>query len=146
MTSYAETAGTKTADRSTTGAASALRVALMWPVISLIITGMWHLSIEAIWPDLRNSFVAPVIAPILLTYGAWAGYGAVRASGSYVMAIVAGAILGVLPFMLQLVGFGILLGRGVDVGLLAGVFTFTMVLFGALIGGGFAVSARSSRA
>ena len=144
MSAYVGTAAQSTTSRSETGAVATLRVALMWPVVSLIITGMWHLTIEAIWPDLRNTFVPAVLAPLLLAYGAWAGYGAVRASGSYLMAIVAGAILGLLPLMLDIVGFGIILGRGVDVGLLAGVFGFSMVLFGALLGGGYAVSARSS--
>jgi len=61
---------------------------------------------------------------------------------SFGLAIVAGAILGVLPLMLQSIGFGVLLGRGVDVGLLAGIFGFTMVLFGSLLGGGFASARR----
>jgi hypothetical protein len=33
-----------------------------------------------------------------------------------------------------------ILGRGVSYGLLAGVFGFTMVFFGSIIGGGFALS------
>jgi hypothetical protein len=120
-----------------------LPAALMWPIVSLLITGGWHLAIEAIWPDLRTTFVPTVLLPVLLAYGAWAGYRSVAAGGSYLVAIVAGVILGVLPFTLQLVGFGIMLGRGFDPGLLAGIFGFTAVLWGALLGGGFAISARS---
>ena len=117
-----------------------LRAALVWPIVSLLITGMWHFAVEAIWPDLRNTFVPAVLAPLLLSYGAWAGYGTARAGGGYVGAIVAGAILGILPLALDVVGFGMILGRGSDVGLLAGVFGFSMVLFGALLGGGFATA------
>ncbi len=145
MSSYADTATAKTAAPPTTGVATALRDALVWPIVSLLITGMWHFTIEAIWPDLRNTFVPAVLAPLLFSYGAWAGYRTVAAGGSYAVAIVAGAILGLLPLMLDIIGFGVILSRGVDVGLLAGVFGFSMVLFGALLGGGYAVSARSSR-
>lgn len=122
---------------------SSLRAGLVWPIVSLLITGMWHMTVEAIWPDLRNFFVPTVLASILLPYGAWAGYRTANAGGGYVGAIVAGAILGLLPFGLQLVGFGVILGRGTDVGLLAGVFGFSMVLFGALIGGGYRMSRDS---
>jgi hypothetical protein len=122
---------------------SALATALMWPIISLLVTGGWHLAIEAIWPDLRTTFVPPVLLPVLLAYGAWAGYRSVAASSSYVVAIVAGVILGLLPFTLQLVGFGLMLGRGFDAGLLGGIFGFTAVLWGALLGGGYAISARA---
>jgi hypothetical protein len=125
------------------GSVEGLITALTWPVISLIITGAWHLGVEAIWPDLRNLFIAPALAPLLLAYGAWAGYRTVTISGSFVVAVVAGAILGLLPLMLDIVGFGLLLGRGLDVGLLAGVFGLSMVLFGGILGGGFGHSRRS---
>jgi len=113
---------------------------LKWPVISLLITGGFHFIIEAILPDLRNIFVPAVLAPLLLAFGVWAGYRAVLNGGNYVHAILAGAILGILPLLLDVFGFGMILGRGVTVGLLAGVFGFSMILFGSLIGGGFALS------
>ena len=122
---------------------AALPGVLLWPVVSLLLTGVWHFTIEAIWPDLRTTFVPAVLAPLLLAYGAWAGVRSAEASGSYVMAIVAGAIVGVLPLALDVVGFGLILGRGLDAGLLAGVFGFSMVLFGALLGGGFALGQRA---
>jgi hypothetical protein len=115
---------------------------LVWPIVSLLITGGWHLTIEAMWPDLRSTFAPPVILPVLLAYGAWAGYRSFAASGSFVVGVVAGAILGLLPFTLQLVGFGLMLGRGFDVGLLGGIFGFTAVLWGSLLGAGFATSRR----
>jgi hypothetical protein len=121
---------------------AALPQVLLWPTVSLLITGGWHLTIEAVWPDLRSTFVPAVLAPVLLAYGAWAGYRGVAVSGSYVVAVVAGVILGLLPFTLQLVGFGLMLGRGFDAGLLGGIFGFTAVLWGSLLGGGFAISRR----
>jgi hypothetical protein len=122
--------------------AGALVTVMTWPIVALLITGAWHFTVEAIWPDLKTFFVPAVLGPILLAYGAWAGYAAVRNLGSFVAAVVAGAILGVLPLVLDVVGFGVLLGRGVDTGLLAGIFGFSMVLFGSLLGGGFGSSRR----
>jgi hypothetical protein len=113
---------------------------LMWPVISLVVTGLWHLTIEAIWPDLQGTFVPAVLAPLLLSYGVWVGYRAIMLGAGFVAAVGAGLILGLLPLGLDIVGFGIVLDRGVDHGLLAGVFGLSFVIFGALIGAGFAES------
>jgi hypothetical protein len=113
---------------------------LRWPVISLLITGGVHFLAEAILPDLKNTFIPPVLTPILLAYGIWVGYKMVQSGGNYGQAVVAGAILGILPVILDVGGFGIILGRGVPQGVLAGVFGFAMILFGSLIGGGFALS------
>lgn len=85
---------------------------LLWPVISLLLTGGAHFTVEAIWPDLRNTFVPAVLAPLLLAYGLWVGYRAIAAGGHYVTAIVAAMILGILPIVLDVVGFGTILGRG----------------------------------
>jgi hypothetical protein len=143
MTSYAEVAAGSSDSRTTAHPIAALRAALIWPIVSLLVTGMWHFTVEAIWPDLRTLFVPAVLGPILLSYGAWAGYRTVMAGGGYVAAIVAGAILGLLPLMLDIVGFGLILGRGIDTGALAGIFGLSMVLFGSLLGAGFAVSRPS---
>ena len=113
---------------------------LMWPVIGLLVTGVWHFTIEAIWPDLHTIFVPAVLAPLLLAYGAWVGYRAIGLGAGFVMAIVAGVILGVLPLGLDIVGFGLVLGRGFDPGLLAGIFGMSFIAFGALIGAGVARS------
>ncbi len=126
----------------TAGAAAARRMdgavrVLAWPVAALLVTGMVHITIEAIWPDLRTFFVPSALAPLLLAYGIWAGYRVTRAGGSAVTAAIAGLALGVLPLALDVVGFGILLDRGVQNGLLAGMFGMAMILFGALIGAGF---------
>jgi hypothetical protein len=119
---------------------------LKWPVISLLITGGSHFTIEAIWPDLRTIFIAPVLAPLLLAYGFWAGYRAIQVGGTYLHAIVAGAILGILPIMLEVVGFGVIRGRGVPEGELAGIFGFAYIVFGSLIGAGFVLSREATGA
>ena len=117
---------------------------LKWPVISLLITGATHFALEAIWPDLRNTFVPAALAPILLSYGAWVGYRAIGFGGTYLHAIAAAAILGLLPIVLDIVGFGVILGRGTDAGTMAGVFGFAVIVFGSLIGAGFALSSVSA--
>ncbi len=113
---------------------------LKWPVIGLLITGGLHFTAEAILPDLKNIFQPPVLAPLLLAFGVWVGYKMLQFGGNYGSAILAGAILGLLPVVLDIVGFGMILGRGVAQGMLAGVFGFGMILFGSLIGSGFALS------
>ena len=130
--------------RSNVGATELLYRSLKWPVISLLITGATHFMLEAIWPDLRNTFIPPVLAPILLAYGAWVGYRAIGAGGTYLHAIVAAAILGILPVMLDIVGFGVVLGRGTEAGVLAGVFGFAVIVFGSVIGAGFALSGQEA--
>ena len=125
--------------------AAALAAVLTWPIAMLLITGAWHFTIEAIWPELRNFFVPAVLAPLLLGYGAWTGYRALTSTGSLAAAVVSGVILGLLPLMLDIVGFGLILGRGVDAGVLAGVFGFSMVLFGTLLGSGVAAGQTASR-
>jgi hypothetical protein len=111
---------------------------LTWPVISLLITGTVHFTLEAIWPDLKTTFIPPVLAPLLLAYGAWVGYRFAEAGGGYLGGLAAGAAVGLLPLMLDIVGFGIILGRGTTAGMLAGLFGLGMVFFGSLIGSGVA--------
>lgn len=115
---------------------------LTWPVVSLLITGAFHFTLEAIWPDLRAAFVPAVLAPLLLAYGAWVGIRAIQTGGTYLHAIIAAAILGILPVALDVVGFGVILGRGTQAGALAGAFGFAVILFGSLAGSGFVLSAR----
>ena len=115
---------------------------IKWPVISILVTGVVHFTIEAIWPDLQKLFVAPSLAPLLLAYGLWVGYKAIHNGGNYVNAIVAGAILGVLPLVLETVGFGMILGFAGR--FLVGVFGFAMIVFGSLIGSGFALGKKES--
>ena len=130
--------------RAATGSIDILWRTLTWPVVSLLITGGLHFTLEAIWPDLRATFVPAVLGPLLLAYGAWVGVRAIDNGGTYLHAIVAGAILGILPVVLDVVGFGLILGRGTQAGALAGAFGFAMILFGSLLGAGFVLSGRAS--
>src|SRR5262245_50563305 len=114
--------------------------ALRWPIAALIATGMLHLIAEAIRPDLRNEFSPAMIGVLLLAYGLWIGWSVTTAGGSIGVAVAAGAIVGILPLALDVVGFGIVLGRGVDTGLTAGVFGFLVVVFGTLAGAAFGAS------
>jgi hypothetical protein len=116
---------------------------LKWPLISILITGTVHLIIEALWPKLQTVFVAPSLAPLLLAYGIWVGYKAIHNGGNYMNAAVAGVILGILPLVLETVGFGMVLGFSDR--FLVGVFGFAMILFGSLVGGGFALSRNESK-
>jgi hypothetical protein len=117
---------------------------LKWPVIALIVTGMVHLAAEAVRPDLKNAFTPNTIGPILLAYGLWVGVRSIDGGASIAAAVAAGLVVGLLPLGLDVVGFGILLDRGVDAGLTAGVFGLLMVAFGSLIGSGYAASGRRS--
>jgi hypothetical protein len=119
---------------------------LTWPVISLLVTGATHFTLETIWPDLRNTFIPPVLAPILLAYGLWVGYRAIDVGGTYLHAIVAAGVLGLLPVALDIVGFGVILGRGTDAGVIAGVFGAAVIIFGSLIGAGFSLSGQRNEA
>ena len=111
---------------------------LRWPIFALIVTGAVHLAAEAVRPDLRNDFTPATIGPLLLVYGLWVGYGLVVRGASFVQAVAAGFGVGLLPLALDVVGFGIILGRGVDAGLTAGAFGLLVVFFGALAGAGYA--------
>lgn len=116
---------------------SLLYQTLKVPIISLLIVGSAHFIAEALLPDLRTIFVPAVLAPLLLAFGIWVGYKVVQFGGNFSHVILVGAILGVLPVVVDLLGFGLLLGRGALYGVLASVFGFGMILFGSLIGGGF---------
>jgi hypothetical protein len=109
-------------------------------VITLVIVGITHFIAEVIWPGLRDIYQPPVLAPFLLAVGAWVGYKTIQFGGTYINAIVAGALLGLLPIVVQLFGFGMLLGRGIPYGILASEFGFAYILYGSLIGGGFALT------
>jgi hypothetical protein len=143
------TASATTAARSTVATPSIAGVlvrTLTWPVIALMISGGVHFTLEATWPDLKATFVPAVLGPLLLAYGAWTGLRAVTNGGNFLTAMVAGAILGLFPLMLNVVGFGVILGRGTTAGVLAGIFGWAFVFFGSMLGGGFALSDPEGRA
>ena len=113
---------------------------LKWSVISLLIVGSIHFVAEAIAPGLREVFV-PLSSRRYCSCSAsglatrWCS-----SAGTTVMSRLAGVILGVLPAVLDVVGFGMILGRGLEYGMLAGTLGFGMILFDSLVGGGFALS------
>lgn len=113
---------------------------LRWPVFALVVTGALHLIAEALRPDLRDDFTPATIGPLLLVYGLWVGDGLVVRGSSFAEAVVAGMAVGLLPLTLDIVGFGFLLGRGVDAGLTSGVFGLLVVTFGAIAGAAHATS------
>jgi hypothetical protein len=119
---------------------------LRWPVIAIVITGMLHLAAEAALPDLKTAFVPASLAPLLLAFGLWVGSRGAQLGASFPEAVLAGAVLGLLPLALDVVGFGILLNRGTNAGLVAGVFGLLTVTFGALLGAGYRLSGRGTDA
>ena len=118
---------------------------LMGPVITLLVVGASHLAAEALRPGLRDLIGPAVVAPIYLAVGAWAGYATVRAGAGWVPGILAGTLLGILPLALQVVGFGLLLGRDTDIVLTSGLFGLFAMTWGAAVGAGVA-SAMPRRA
>jgi hypothetical protein len=119
---------------------SALVRGLTWPIASLLIIGGSHFVAEAVRPELHDLVGPAVTMPIYLVAGGWAGYGTHRAGGTFVHGLVAGAVLGLLPLMLQIVGFGALLGRDPGASLTSGLFGFAAIFWGASLGAGIAAS------
>ena len=111
---------------------------LTWPVISVLIVGATHLVIEALRPELQDLIGPAVLMPIHLVAGGWAGYATVRAGGTFVHGLVAGAIIGVLPLALNIVGFGLLLGRDSAAVLTIGIFGLFTMFWGGVLGAGIA--------
>lgn len=113
--------------------------AIRWPIAALIVTGTIHLLAEAVLPDLRDDFTPATIGPLLFAYGLWVGWAVINRGLQIGMAVAAGVVVGILPLALDVIGFGILLGRGIDAGVTAGAFGFLMVVFGSIVGAGFSV-------
>ena len=117
---------------------------LRWPIISLLLVGGSHLIVEIARSELKDVVSAAVEMPLLLAAGAWAGFATVRAGGTYVHGFIAGAILGLLPVGLHLVGLGMILGRDGAVEMTSAIFGFSAVLWGSFLGSGFAVDRSSA--
>ena len=118
---------------------NALTRGLTWPVIALLIIGGSHLLAEGLRPELATSIVSAVVMPIYLVAGGWVGYGTVRAGGTFVHGLAGGAILGLMPVALQLVGFGVILGRDGALVATAGLFGLLAIFWGGVLGAGVAV-------
>src|SRR5262249_42821656 len=87
---------------------------LMWPVVTLILIGSTHLITEVLRAEMQAVFAPSVVMPIYLAAGGWAAFAAQRAGSGLAGGVAAAAILGLLPVALQLVGFGMLVGRPSD--------------------------------
>ena len=124
---------------------NALIRGLTWPIVSVLLVGGTHLVAEMIRPQLQDLIGPAVVMPIHLIAGGWAGYATVRAGGSFVLGLVAGAIIGLLPVALQFVGFGLILGRGADITLSLALFGLFTMFWGGALGAGIA-QARVERA
>jgi hypothetical protein len=111
---------------------------LLWPVVTLLVIGTTHLLAEVVRPGLKDVIGPSVVAPIYLAVGAWAALSTRRAGGGWVQGIMAGVVLGFLPLALQMVGFGVLLGRDGDAVLTSGLFGLLAMTWGGAIGSGFA--------
>ena len=109
---------------------------LMWPIVTLLIVGGTHLIAEGLRPALQDFIGPAVVMPIHLVAGGWAAYATLRAGGTIVHGLVAGAILGTLPLVLQVVGFGLILGRDADASLTAGIFGLFTIFWGGALGAG----------
>jgi hypothetical protein len=118
---------------------------LKWPFISILIAGALHFAVEAIWPDLQSFYTTPVLGLVQFAYGIWVGYKTVHNGGNFLTAILYGALLGLFPLVVNPLSFGMILGRNLPSVMLAGVFGFSMIVFGSLVSGGFAVSMNESR-
>lgn len=114
--------------------------AVAWPALSLLVIGGTHLIAEAIRPELHEVVGPAVATPIYLVVGGWAAFGVVRAGGSFLTGLLAGAVLGLLPAMLQVVGFGVLLGRESTSVTTGGLFGFIALVWGSSLGSGIASS------
>ncbi len=118
---------------------------LKWPFIGVLIAGAFHFVVEAIWPELQSFYTTPVLGLVQFAFGIMAGYMAVHNGSNFLIAILYGALLGAFPLVVYPLSFGMILGRGFHATMLAGVFGFSMMLFGSLVGGGFAVSMNESK-
>jgi hypothetical protein len=114
--------------------------AVAWPVLSLLVIGGTHLLAEAVRPELHDVIGPAVAMPIYLVVGGWAAFAVVRAGGTFVHGLLAGAVLGLLPVMLQVVGFGVLLGHDAASVTTSSLFGFVALFWGGSLGGGIASS------
>lgn len=119
---------------------NALVRGLTWPIIALLVIGGTHLVAEALRPQLHDLVGPAVVMPIYLVAGGWAAYATVRAGGTFVHGLVAGAVLGLLPLVLQLVGFGLILGGDGDAVTTVGIFGLVAIFWGGALGAGIATA------
>jgi hypothetical protein len=124
---------------------NALAKGLMWPVITLLIVGGTHFAAEAIRPQLQDLIGPAVVMPIHLVAGGWAAVATLRFGGSFVHGLIAGAVLGLLPVGLQLIGFGLILGRDAELTMTTAAFGLFTIFWGGALGSGIGISMGLTR-
>lgn len=117
---------------------------LKLPLLSMFMAGLLHFTLEAIWPDLQSFYTTPILAFIQFSYGIWVGYKAVHDGGNFPFAILCGILLGLFPLVANPIAFWVILHRSLQPVMLAGVVGWSMVVWGSLVSGGFAVSMKDS--
>jgi hypothetical protein len=125
---------------------NALTRGLVWPIASLIAIGFTHLAAELARPALQSAIGPAVVAPVYLVVGAWAALATLRAGGSVWLGVLTGAIVGLLPVGLQIVGFGLIAGRDTESVATNAIFGFLGLLWGGFLGTGLAQSFPRSAA
>lgn len=113
---------------------------LAWPVLSLAVIGIAHLTGEVVRPELHDLIGPAVAMPIYLAAGAWAATATIRAGGAMGHGLMAGVVLGLLPVGLQIVGFGLLVGQDASAVTTAGMLGWLGIFWGSALGAGIAAS------
>jgi hypothetical protein len=118
---------------------------LTWPVFTLLIVGGTHFLAEAARPELRGLIGPTVVMPIHLVAGGWAAVATIRFGGTFVHGLIACALLGLLPVGLQLVGFGLILGRDPELTATTAIFGLFTIFWGGALGSGISATMGLAR-
>ncbi len=113
--------------------------ALKWPIIAWIIVDVIFLAMTFVG-GVMEMLTPATLSPLLLAFGAWAGYKIVEFKGNFVDLIFVGVVVGVVCGVLTIV---LLLAHGMmGMGVLLSEFVFNlgMNLVGAIVGGGYALT------
>lgn len=113
--------------------------ALKWPIIGWIVLDIALLILSYI-RGVSELFGATALSPLLLAFGVWAGYKIVQFKGGFLDALISGVVVGVVCGVLIILGPGLIRGAGVAAVWPLAVYAFGMNLFGAIVGGGFALT------
>lgn len=123
---------------------SSIARAIARPIVTLFVIGATHLALEALRPAMHDAIGPAVVMPIYLVIGGWTSFGVARAGGGYLGGLVAAIVLGLMPVMLQFVGFGTLLGRDGDAVTTSALFGLAGMTWGGAIGAGIASAAEAA--
>lgn len=112
--------------------------ALKWPIIGWIVVDI-ALLVSTYVGGFMEMLTPGSLAPVLLAFGAWAGYKIVEFKGKFVDVIIAGVVIGLVCGGLALVLFAV---RNVPTSVWPASFTFDVLMniVGAIIAGGFALT------